>query len=204
MNTFDERAKTWDQNPVNRERSEAIAQKIQQKIDLNPGMVAMEYGAGTGTLSFMLKDKVKEITLMDSSVEMVKVMEQKMQSSGEGHLKPLFFNLETNDYTDQTFDLIVTQMVMHHVGDINGIIRKFYSLLNDGGYLVIADLYTEDGSFHGEGFEGHLGFDPERLGDQLKQQGFKDIAHEPCFIMKKQTDKYGLKEFSIFILTAIK
>ena len=204
MNTFDEKAKTWDQNPVNRERSEAIAKKILQKIDLNPGMVAMEYGAGTGILSFMLKDIVKEITLMDSSLEMVKVMEEKIHSSGVSHLKPLYFDLETHDYTEQTFDMIITQMVLHHVKDINAIIRKFYELLDDGGHLVIADLYTEDGSFHGEGFEGHLGFDPDRLGNQIKQAGFKNIAHEPCFIMKKQTEKHGVKEFAIFILTATK
>jgi ubiquinone/menaquinone biosynthesis C-methylase UbiE len=204
MNTFDERARTWDSNPVNWERSQAIAQKIQQKMALSPDMVAMEYGAGTGTLSLMLKDLVKEIILMDSSVEMVKVMKQKIKSSGVNHLKPLLFDLETNDYKDQTFDLIITQMVMHHVGDINRIIGKFYTLLNDGGHLAIADLYTEDGSFHGEGFEGHLGFDPDRLGDQLKQAGFKNITHERCFVMKKQTDKFGLKEFPIFLLTAKK
>lgn len=204
MNTFDERARTWDSNPVNWERSQAIANKIQQKIDLNPAIMAMEYGAGTGTLSFMLKDLVKEITLMDSSIEMVKVMEEKIISSGESHLKPLFFNLETNDYNAQTFDLIVTQMVMHHVKDIKEILHKFFELLNKGGHLVIADLYTEDGSFHGEGFEGHLGFDPDGLGEQLKQAGFKNIIHERCYVMKKQTDKYGLKEFPIFLLTAKK
>lgn len=204
MNTFDEKAKTWDQNPVNRERSEAIAKKIQQKIDLNPSMVVLEFGAGTGTLSFMLKDQVKEITLMDSSQEMVKVMEEKIKSGSVNHLKPLLFNLETNNYTDQTFDLIITQMVMHHVVDTKAIIEKFHGLLNDGGFLVIADLYSEDGSFHGEGFDGHLGFDPDHLGEQLRQAGFKKIAHEQCFVMKKQTDKYGIKEFPIFLLTAKK
>ncbi|MGE5412230.1 MAG: methyltransferase domain-containing protein, partial [Clostridiales bacterium] len=103
MDSFDEKAKTWDQNPVNRERSQAIAQKIQQKMILTPEMVAMEYGAGTGTLSFMLKDLVKEITLMDSSVEMVKVMEEKIRSGGVTHLKPLFFDLETTHFHDKTF-----------------------------------------------------------------------------------------------------
>lgn len=204
MDSFDEKAKTWDQNPVNWERSEAIAQKIQQKIHLTPEMVVMEYGAGTGTLSFMLKDLVKEITLMDSSVEMVKVMKEKIRSSGESHLKPLLFNLETNDYTDKTFDLIITQMVMHHVGDTQAIIRKFYRLLNEGGHLVIADLYSEDGSFHGQGFEGHLGFDSNQMADQLKDTGFRNIDHEPCFVMKKQTETQGIKDFPVFILTAKK
>jgi ubiquinone/menaquinone biosynthesis C-methylase UbiE len=204
MNTFDERARIWDSNPANWERSQAIAQKIQQNIQLTPDMVVMEYGAGTGILSFFLKDAVKEITLMDSSKEMVKVMQEKIQTEKVAHLKPLFFNLEASDYKDQRFDLIVCQMVMHHVNDTRMIIHKFYQLLNEGGHLVIAELYLEDGSFHGEGFEGHLGFDPEQLAGQLSEAGFKDISHEPCFVMKKQTQQHGLKEFPIFILTAIK
>ncbi|HLN72878.1 MAG TPA: methyltransferase domain-containing protein, partial [Prolixibacteraceae bacterium] len=97
-----------------------------------------------------------------------------------------------------------TQMVMHHVRDTQAIINTFYSLLNKGGHLVIADLYSEDGSFHGAGFDGHLGFDPEQLAHQLKQAGFKNTAHEPCFVMKKQTDQYGIKEFPIFMLTGEK
>lgn len=204
MDSFDEKAKTWDQNPVNWERSQAIAQKIQQKMILTPEMVAMEYGAGTGTLSFMLKDLVKEITLMDSSVEMVKVMEEKIRSGGVTHLIPLFFDLETDVYHEKTFDLIYTQMVMHHVRDTRAIIDTFYSLLNKGGHLVIADLYSEDGSFHGAGFDGHLGFDPEQMALQLQQAGFKNTAYEPCFVMKKQTDQYGIKEFPIFMLTGEK
>lgn len=204
MNTFDEKARAWDQNPVNWERSEVIAKKLQQKIHLKPEMVAMEYGAGTGILSFILNDKLKEITLMDNSPEMVKVMEEKIKSSGISHLKPLFFNLEENDYNEQTFDLIVTQMVMHHVKDTHKILNKFYALLKEKGYLVIVDIYSEDGSFHGDGFDGHLGFDPAHLADLLNEAGFKNISHEPCFVMKKQTDKYGIREFPIFILTATK
>ena len=50
-------------------------------------------------------------------------------------------------------------MVLHHVTDIENIIRKFHNLLNPDGHLAIADLYTEDGSFHGKEFTGHKGFD---------------------------------------------
>lgn len=202
MNTFDERARIWDSNPVNWERSAAIANRIQQRIDLHPGMVAMEYGAGTGILSFMLKDAVREITLMDNSVEMVKVMEEKIKNERVSHLKPMYFDLETAEYNGKTFDLIFTQMVMHHVRDTRGMVGKFYGLLKEGGFLVIADLYPEDGSFHGEGFEGHLGFDPDRLNDQLKEAGFKHTAHEPCYVLKKSTERYGEKEFPLFLLIA--
>ncbi len=204
MNHFDQAAKTWDGNHTHWERSEAVAQKIIQKIDLHPDLTALEYGAGTGILSFLLKDSLKEITLMDNSYEMVKVMEEKIHNSQTAHLKPLFFNLETTDFRSNTFDLIFTQMVLHHVENINAIISKFYQLLNEGGHVAIADLYIEDGTFHGEGFTGHRGFDVESLSQILGNTGFKNISHEQCFVMKRPTEKGETKEFPIFILIATK
>lgn len=204
MNNFDEKAKTWDSNPVNWERSEAIAQKIMQKIDLQPNFNALEYGAGTGILSFLLKDSLKEITLMDNSIEMVRVMDEKIKNGQVAHLKPLFFNLETNQYRDKTFDLIFTQMVLHHVDDVKSMIIKFYQLLNNGGNIAIADLYAEDGTFHGSGFSGHLGFDIASLSQILNNVGFKNISHEQCYVMEKHTETKGVKQFPIFIITATK
>ncbi|HET6558533.1 MAG TPA: class I SAM-dependent methyltransferase [Prolixibacteraceae bacterium] len=204
MNRFDEKAATWDSNPANWDRAEAIAGKIREKINLSPEMIAMEYGAGTGILSFILKDDVKEITLMDNSIGMVQVMEEKIKKEKVAHLKPLFFNLETTPYRELTFDLIVTQMVMHHVRDVKGMIRKFYDLLHDGGSLAVADLYAEDGSFHGSGFDGHLGFDMESLSRILRDAGFKNVSHEPCYVVKKQTEMQGMKDFPVFIMTGVK
>ena len=88
------------------------------------------------------------------------------------NLKTLYFNLETDDFQGGTFDLIFTQMVLHHVGDIETMIKKFHHLLNPGSYLVIADLYEEDGSFHGEGFTGHNGFNIDSLSGILKRKQF--------------------------------
>jgi ubiquinone/menaquinone biosynthesis C-methylase UbiE len=77
---------------------------------------------------------------MDNSLEMVKVMKEKVKNTGAGHLKPLFFNLETDDYNGPAFDLIYSQMVMHHVTDVQVILHNFSRLLHKGGRLVIADL----------------------------------------------------------------
>ena len=82
------------------------------------------------------------------------------------------FNLETDEYKGRKFDLIFTQMVLHHVTDIERIINKFHQLLNPNGYLAIADLYEEDGSFHGDGFTGHKGFNIDSLSDLLLKNQF--------------------------------
>ncbi len=202
MNPFDEKARTWDSNPLYYERSLAIEKIIRQRIPLHKDQIALDYGAGTGIFSFLLKDSLKEITLMDNSTEMLKVMDEKIHTAGATHLKTLFFDLEKNDYTENTFDLIYMQMVLHHVQETEKIIGKFYKILNNGGSIAIADLYAEDGTFHDPGFTGHTGFDPEDLLRILKKTGFKKCALDPCFIIKRETKTAGLKEFPVFLITA--
>jgi len=199
MSEFDSRARVWDKDKIHLERSEAIALELQRMIPIQPSMKAMEYGAGTGLLSFLLKDVFSEITLMDSSREMIEVCKEKSDYFKTGHITPLWFDLEHQDF-DGKFDVIYNQMVLHHVTDIDLIFNKFHSLLNPGGYLAIADLYPEDGSFHGPDVKVHWGFDPAELAVKLKNHGFKTVEFQESFRMKRES---GIV-YPIFLLVAQK
>ncbi|MDO9614424.1 MAG: class I SAM-dependent methyltransferase [Bacteroidota bacterium] len=199
MSEFDARAREWDKDKMHMDRSLAIAAGLEEMIPLEPRMKALEYGAGTGILSFLLKDRFAEITLMDNSTEMIKVCVEKTEYHKTKHILPICFDLEHKDY-DGHFDVIYNQMVLHHVVDYESIIGTFYSLLNPGGYLAIADLYPEDGSFHGPDVQVHLGFDPENLAGIMKQIGFKNINYKTCFEVKRES---GLK-YPVFLLVANK
>jgi tRNA (cmo5U34)-methyltransferase len=202
MNEFDIKAADWDKNPMHYDRSEAIANEIIKLIPLKKEMTALEYGAGTGITSFLLKDHLKEITLMDNSTEMVKVMNEKIKASKAVNMKVLNFDLEHSQYQEEKFDLIFTQMVLHHVAEIDIIISRFRTLLNPGGYLAIADLYEEDGSFHGEGFTGHHGFNIENFSGIIRKHKFENISHRTCFIIDRKISDSGSKQFEVFLLIA--
>ena len=201
MNDFDIKASDWDKNQMHWDRSEAIATEIKMLIPLEKEMRALEFGAGTGICSFLLKDYLKEITLMDNSREMIKMMDEKIRSSKANNLKTVNFNLETDEYKDGKFDLIFTQMVLHHIDDIDRIITIFHNLLNPKGFLAIADLYEEDGSFHGDGFTGHKGFNVDKLSDILRHNRFEDISHKRCFVIVRKISETESKYFDVFILT---
>jgi len=203
MNEFDQKAKEWDMNPVHVERSRAIADLLVKAIHMDKDMTALEYGAGTGLLSLMLKDRLGKITLMDSSEGMINVIREKISQKEIHNLEPVYFDLENGIYEDE-FDLVFTQMVLHHVEDIEGILHKFSMLLKPGGVLAIADLYPEDGSFHGEGFTGHKGFDPLRLSNELSSLGFRNINHLTCFVINKDMGNGKTKEYPVFLITACK
>jgi len=200
MSEFDARAREWDKDKMHMDRSLAIAAEIEKIIPSDRSYKALEYGAGTGILSFLMKDKLSEIVLMDNSREMIKVCEEKKEFYKTPHIHPLWFDLEHNNYGGR-FDLIYNQMVLHHVSNINMILEKFHKLLNPGGSLVIADLYPEDGSFHGpEVTNVHFGFDPEKLNDKLLTLGFNKASYNKCFAVKRPS---GI-EYPVFFFYAKK
>ncbi|MDP3645117.1 MAG: class I SAM-dependent methyltransferase [Bacteroidota bacterium] len=199
MNEFDARAREWDKDLMHMDRSMAIATELEKMIPINPYMRALEYGAGTGILSFLLKDRFSEITLMDNSQEMINVCNEKTEFYQTSHIIPIWFDLEHQAF-DGKFDIIYNQMVLHHVNDYEAIIHTFYSLLNENGYLAIADLFPEDGSFHGMDVKVHLGFDPDKLSEILKMAGFKNVEHKTCFEVERDSGE----KFPVFLLVAQK
>jgi tRNA (cmo5U34)-methyltransferase len=203
MSNFDNVARTWDENPVHMERSMAIATKMEENLPLTKETIALEYGAGTGILSLLLSEKLGHITMMDSSVGMVGVMQEKVLDRSATNLQPVCFNLEHDTY-DKSFDLIFNQMVLHHIKDVSSVFKTFYDMLVPGGYLAIADLFPEDGSFHGEGVDVHPGFDPHELRKMLLATGFKNVTFAECYTMKRQNPGAETKLFPIFLLTASK
>lgn len=200
MNHFDTLARQWDGNPERLERSKAIAGKIITDFSGDGRKRALEYGAGTGTLSFMMQDYFSEIVMMDSAVEMVNVMEEKVLETGLTHLKPVFGNLEEVDCRDGNFDVIYSLMVMHHVKEIDLVLERFADIVAKGGSLVVVDLYEEDGSFHNDEFTGHLGFNPEKLKQKLEAAGFTSVNYHQCFIMHKLNMEGEIKDFPLFMM----
>jgi tRNA (cmo5U34)-methyltransferase len=204
MNDFDKKAAEWDTNPVHWDRSAAIVDEIRRRIRITRSMTAMEYGAGTGIASFLLKDHLREITMIDSSPEMVKMARAKIKHAGAENLSAVKMDLLSDEYSGEKFDLIFTQMVLHHVDDVDAILARFSELLNPGGFVAIADLYEEDGSFHGEGFTGHKGFNPIYLENFLIRLGFIDAISKQCFTLSRKISGEETRYYDIFLVTARK
>lgn len=203
MNEFDIKASGWDANPVHLQRSVAIAQMLTEMVPLTKDTRALELGAGTGLLSLLLKDRLKSVTMIDSSQEMIRIIDKKIAEQGITNMTTLVLDLEKEDMNGN-YDIVYSQMVFHHVGDIDKILCKFYNLLEPGGYLGIADLFKEDGSFHDEHFTGHNGFEPDELMKMLKRNHFDDIRYQSCFVIKKPSENGSVTEYPVFLMTARK
>ena len=199
--SFDDRAQTWDADPVKQERAEAVATALRRRVPLSRDWRALEYGCGTGLLSFTLHADLGQLTLADSSPGMLAVLEGKIAAAHARNLRPLHLDLTHDSLPAERYDLILTLMTLHHVADVTRLLRAFHDLLRPGGWLGIADLDQEDGSFHGPDFTGHNGFDRAALRAQLVDAGFGGVDFSTCYVMKKATAQ-GLREYPLFLAVA--
>ncbi len=196
---FDARARTWDDDPMKTARALAVANAIRTRVPGLQGMSGFEYGCGTGLLSFALQPRLQQITLADSSTGMLGVLREKIAASGIANMTPLQLDLTTDPLPEQRFDLIYSLMTFHHIPDTDAILRDLHALLNQPGYLCIADLDSEDGSFHGDGFSGHKGFDRHDLAQRAERAGFRNIGFSTVFEIRKGTPERG---YPVFLMTA--
>jgi ubiquinone/menaquinone biosynthesis C-methylase UbiE len=202
MTNFDERAKDWDSDPKKVDRARAVADAIRAAVDIRPGMSAFEYGCGTGLLSFFLQDDFASITLADTSQGMLEVLSDKIRAAKTAHMHPVRLDLAVDPLPAQRFDITYSLMVLHHIHDTDVVLRKFHQVLEPGGWLVVADLDQEDGSFHTDGStDVHLGFAREELKTRVEAAGFGDVRFSTAYQIKKMIDDEQ-KAFPVFLMTA--
>jgi ubiquinone/menaquinone biosynthesis C-methylase UbiE len=200
---FDSKSREWDSNPVFQDRAHKIAEAIRAAVKLNTGMSALDYGCGTGLLSFPLKDELGRITLKDTSTGMLDVLREKIADQGVTNMTALQMDLTAEPLPDERYDLIYSSMTLHHIPNTDHILEVFHTLLNPGGALCIADLDQEDGSFHGPGFDVHHGFDRAALAEKARKAGFGTIEFNTVFEIVKEQEN-GERAFPVFLMVARK
>lgn len=204
MTHFDERAKDWDADPMKVQRARAVADALRAAVPLQPGMAALEYGCGTGLLSFALREDFASITLADTSPGMLEVLTEKIRAAQATNMRPIRLNLASEPLPADRFDIVYSLMVLHHIPDTDGILRRFHEVLNPGGWLVIADLDQEDGSFHTDGSaEVHHGFERDKLQKRVEAARFTDVHFSNAYDIEKMVGSQQ-RTFPVFLMTARK
>jgi len=200
---FDARARSWDEDASKRERAQRVAAAIAGRVPSLGEKKVLEYGAGTGLLGLVLQPLVSEVTLADTSREMIAVANEKIVAGGLRNAKAMLLDLTVASLPELRFDLVCTLMTLHHIPDTDAILRAFHAVLSSGGTVCVADLDREDGSFHGQGFTGHNGFDRAELRAKLERSRFRDVRFETVFEVKKVTAS-GARAFPVFLATAVR
>jgi len=195
---FESKADDWDKGDMKQMLSQAIGAAMVQEIDWQPSYHVMDFGAGTGLICSAIAPLVQSIAAVDISPAMLERLAAKPELQGK-------VNTVCQDILDcpldETFDVIVSAMAMHHVQDTDAMLQSFYDHLKEGGKVALADLDAEDGSFHPADIEGvfHHGFERNELQNKLEQVGFRDVHFETVTTVYKDD-----KAYPIFMVMATK
>jgi len=179
--------------------------EISNSIDADNKYSAMEFGCGTGLVSFNIHGKFKSITLVDSSKGMIDILNAKIDQYKVTNMFPYHLDISRENFLDKRYDVVYSSMVLHHIHDTEDIIKKLYKSLNENGYLHIVDVDEEDGSFHKKypEFDGHNGFNHDNLKNILISAGFEDVEVNTFFDGEKIVQDEKIK-YSLFLMKARK
>jgi len=203
-NRFDQAAATWDRKKRRRELARAVADGI-LALNLAPETTALEYGCGTGLVGLAIAPRIRHLTAVDTSTAMLDILTHKAEQAGLDNVRPLCLDLVTGPLPKR-FDLIFCSMTLHHIPETDLVLNRFMEMLSPKGWLALADLDLEDGSFHGPGTEGvhHHGFDRDELSRRIEQLGGRDAKSRTIYTFEKKDHQDRKRSYTVFLLTARK
>jgi len=197
MSNFDTRAKEWDKKDRRVHGAKIIAEAIQKRVDLNENMQILDFGVGTGLLGFEIAKKVKEVYGVDTSAGMIAALKEK--NTKELSITPIHQDI-IKEPLQQTVDGVVSSMTLHHIEDLEAFFMTIAMTLKENGFIAIADLESENGTFHSDNTGvHHFGFDAPKLQKLVSQSGFKKITIENINTINKPHGDFG-----VFLLIAQK
>ncbi len=178
---FDAAAKDWDKNHTRITMATKITSQIIKNIPLQNEHTVMDFGCGTGLVGLNIAPLVGKLIGADLSSEMLQSFEAKAKEQELENVHTMQL-AESADFGEHKFDAIVSAMTMHHVKEPHDIFAKFAACIKTGGFVGIADLAKEDGSFHSDNTGVyHFGFSENEFEEFFTKNGFEKptitVAH---------------------------
>ena len=200
---FNQVAADWDSNPTRVALARAVVDAIRAAVPLRAEMQAMDFGAGTGLVTLGLLASVSSVTAVDASGEMLRVLDEKLRSLRIDNVHTLQCDISRAPLPVNQFDLVVSSMVLHHLPDVPPVLQRLRPCLRPGGWIALADLDTEDGSFHPDKTGVfHNGLDRGDVSQWLQHAGFWNVTVHDAHTIVRPDPKGGARQYGVFLVTA--
>jgi ubiquinone/menaquinone biosynthesis C-methylase UbiE len=203
---FNAEAARWDESPTKVDLAHAIAEALVTHVPLYEGMDALEYGCGTGLVTLAVAHRFRNIVALDNAWNMLEVLTEKIKERQIHNVTTCYCDLLTEALTEkvaapQHFHLAYSSMTLHHIADAPALLRALAQSLHPGGYLAIADLEQEDGSFHPPDVAvPHHGFARETLSSWFEHAGLMNTHCITAHTVSKTDDAGTTREYPILLM----
>lgn len=198
LKNFDAVALQWDEEPRRVKLAGDIAAAMMDNIPFSKEWDALDFGCGTGLVTLQLAPYLRTVTGADSSAGMLGRLNAKIRASSFSNVQAALCDPAKGELPAGRYHLITSAMTLHHVADVASLIESLKGLLHPGGWIALADLDAEDGSFHDDPTGVfHNGFSAEELSCAFEEAGFTSITIKTATNIVK-----GGRIFPVFLATA--
>jgi ArsR family transcriptional regulator len=139
----------------------------------------VDLGTGTGVLLEKLADRAGRLIGIDSSPEMLEIARRRAREANIANAQLRLGALEHLPLGNGEADVMIANLVLHHVADVSEVLGEIQRGLAPGGRLLVVEL-TEggDASFWESIGAMWPGFRPDDLHAKIESAGFRAIRTE--------------------------
>ena len=117
-------------------------------------------------------------------------------------VRTALIDLDQGDSLTGKYDLILSNMTLHHIKDIKSLLAQFRRITAPAGYLGIADLDVDHGQFHDDNTGVfHFGFTRAALRELFAEAGFDNVLDMTAAEVIKPTATGEMRKFTVFLMT---
>lgn len=194
---FDLMANIYD-NDERVKLAEISSKAIKSFLNNTKNKSAMDFGCGTGLVGISLIDDFDSVLFVDSSTNMINVVDEKLKSYKIINGKTIWIDIENEKFLNAKVDCIFMAQVLLHIKDTRDVLCKLYKSLKSGGKLYITDF---DKNYNINSDVVHNGFEQEALKKMLQEIGFQKVSSKTFY----EGENIFMKEdATMFVLEAIK
>ncbi|NWO08448.1 MAG: metalloregulator ArsR/SmtB family transcription factor [Alteromonadaceae bacterium] len=174
--------------------AEPTADLIRKRHAREKWQSVLEIGPGEGGFLPVLAELFEQVVAVDNSQDMLAKASATCQATGLNNVELIEGVTDTVLENGQTFDLIVANMVLHHVPSPADIFLDAAALMNSGGCFIVSDLCSHDQDWAKDNCgDLWLGFEPEELTAWAAEAGL--VAGEQLFIGLRNGFQVQVREF---------
>lgn len=150
----------------------SVLHDVIESLGLSEKSTILEVGPGEGLLLTELAAKYKKLIALDNSNEMLEKSREAVKQSKHSGVQFVLGDTTVARKQELRSDLIIFDMVLHHISSPAKTFKDSSSLLKENGYLLIVDLSTHDQDWVRESCgDVWLGFDEGDLTHWAKKAG---------------------------------
>src|SRR3984885_2814222 len=142
--SFRQKGADWDEMRALDLPAQAVEDALLSLVPPGPKGRLLDVGTVPGRVLELLAPRVREALGVDASKAMLALARARLSGMDFAHCAVRLADMYRLPLSDQSFDTVVLQMVLHHAEDPAGAVLEASRVLSRGGQLLVIDLGEHD------------------------------------------------------------